>query len=175
MYFDELSMILTLGIFAFTFFGFKEKEIRKNEERIWTIGLLLLIVSGLFHPIVKVVQENHNESSSFDVWVERRIEGIWEHHMADGDKSDTLYEDTLGFSKGMEMDLILNIERYHTLSDGTYAYVSPQLENFDIEAYIFSFLESKDIALDYGLIETELISFIIEASRFLSWISASLR
>ena len=38
------------------------------------------------------------------------------------------------------MDLILNIERYHLLSDGTYAYVPAQLEGiFDIEAYIFLF------------------------------------
>ena len=31
----------------------------------------------------------------------------------------------------------------------------------------FFFLESKDIALDYGLVETEVISFIIEALRIL--------
>ena len=35
--------------------------------------------------------------------------------------SDNLDEESLGFPKGMEMDLILNIERYHVLSDGTYA------------------------------------------------------
>ena len=47
-----------------------------------------------------------------------------------------------------------------------------QLENFDIEAYIFLFLESKDIALDYGLVETEVISFINRSFEgFLSWIS----
>ncbi|MBR60171.1 MAG: hypothetical protein CMA84_03000 [Euryarchaeota archaeon] len=166
-YFDELSMILTLGVFVFVFFGFKEKELRKNEKRVLTIGLSLLIISGLLHPIVKVVQENHDESSSFDGWLERRVEGIWEHHMTNEGISDSLEGESLGFPKGMEMDLILNIERYHVLSDGTYAYVPAQLENFDIEAYIFSFLESKDIALDYGLVETEVISFIIEASRIL--------
>ena len=166
-YFDEILLVLSLGVFVFLLFSFKENELRKNEKWILTIGLSLLIVSGLLHPVVKVIQESHDESFSFDVWLENRIEDIWEHHMTIDDIGDSLDDETLGFSKGMQMNLILNIDRYHILSDGKFAYVSPQLVNFDIEAYVFSFLESKDIVLDYDLVETEIISFIIEASRIL--------
>ena len=48
--------------------------------------------------------------------------------MENGGISDSLDGESLGFPKGMEMDLILNIERYHLLSDGTYAYVQRNWE-----------------------------------------------
>ena len=67
-----------------------------------TIGLSLLIVSGLLHPIVKVVQENHDGAALSMDGLSEELRAFGEHHMENGGISDSLDGEGLGFPKGMK-------------------------------------------------------------------------
>ena len=138
---------------------------------VFTPGVLLILVGGIFHPMWALADEGQNESEiEFDDLIDMRLQQLWDISYPGFPEQDlvTYSSSTWGMLDGDRLQLRLEVEEAIPLPDGRWQLIVPELQEFRIDQAIFS-----QVALDgaqtsqQGMLEQQSVRFILLAGRSL--------
>ena len=138
---------------------------------VFTPGVLLILVGGIFHPMWALADEGQNESEiEFDDLIDKRLQQLWDISYPGFPEQDlvTYSSSTWGMLDGDRLQLRLEVEQAIPLPDGRWQLIVPELQEFRIDQAIFS-----QVALDgaqtseQGMLEQQSVRFILLAGRSL--------
>ena len=138
---------------------------------VFTPGVLLILVGGIFHPMWALADEGRNESEiEFDDLIDMRLQQLWDISYPGFPEQDlvTYSSSTWCMLDGDRLQLRLEVEEAIPLPDGRWQLIVPELQEFRIDQAIFS-----QVALDgaqssqQGMLEQQSVRFILLAGRSL--------
>ena len=138
---------------------------------VFTPGVLLILVGGIFHPMWALADEGRNESEiEFDDLIDMRLQQLWDVSYPGFPEQDlvTYSSSTWGMLDGDRLQLRLEVGEAIPLPDGRWQLIVPELQEFRIDQAIFS-----QVALDgaqtsqQGMLEQQSVRFILLAGRSL--------
>ncbi len=138
---------------------------------VFTPGVLLLLVGGIFHPMWALADEVQNESEiQFDDLIDMRLQQLWDISYP-GVPEQVLVthsSSTWGLLDGERLQLRLQVEKALPLPDGRWQLVVPELQDLRLDQAIFSQVARGGVQTnDQGMLEQQSVRFILLAGRSL--------
>lgn len=138
---------------------------------VFTPGVLLILVGGIFHPMWALADEVQKESEiQFDDLIDMRLQQLWDISYP-GVPEQVLVthsSSTWGMLDGDRLQLRLQVDEAVPLPDGRWQLIVPELQNFRIDQAIFSQVAMGGVQTsDQGMLEQQSVQFILLAGRSL--------
>ena len=138
---------------------------------VFTPGVLLILVGGIFHPMWALADEVQKESEiQFDDLIDMRLQQLWDISYP-GVPEQVLVthsSSTWGMLDGDRLQLRLHVDEAVPLPDGRWQLIVPELQNFRIDQAIFSQVAMGGVQTsDQGMLEQQSVQFILLAGRSL--------
>lgn len=138
---------------------------------VFTPGVLLILVGGIFHPMWALADEVQNESEiQFDDLIDMRLQQLWDISYP-GVPEQVLVthsSSTWGMLDGDRLQLRLQVDEAIPLPDGRWQLIVPELQNFRLDQAIFSQVALGGVQTnDQGMLEQQSVRFILLAGRSL--------
>ena len=138
---------------------------------VFTPGVLLILVGGIFHPMWALVDEGQNESEiEFDDLIDMRLQQLWDISYPGYPEQGlvTTSSSTWGKMDGDRLQLRLEVEEAIPLPDGRWQLIVPELQEFRIDQAIFSQVALSGVQTsEQGMLEQQSVRFILLAGRSL--------
>ena len=138
---------------------------------VFTPGVLLILVGGIFHPMWALADEVQKESEiQFDDLIDMRLQQLWDisYPGVPDQVLVTHSSSTWGMLDGDRLQLRLQVDEAVPLPDGRWQLIVPELQNFRIDQAIFSQVAMGGVQTsDQGMLEQQSVQFILLAGRSL--------
>tara|TARA_B110000444_G_scaffold259360_2_gene302907 strand:- start:53666 stop:55720 length:2055 start_codon:yes stop_codon:yes gene_type:complete len=167
------------GILFVSFFGiifFVIDSLRNSTSKllrmgVFTPGVVLLLVGGIFHPMWALGDEVQTESEiQFDDLIDMRLQQLWDISYP-GVPEQVLVThsgSTWGMLDGDRLQLRLVVEEARPLPDGRWQLIVPELQELRLDQAIFSQVARGGVqTTDEGMLEQQTVQFILLAGRSL--------
>jgi hypothetical protein len=156
---------------AFGVDGFRRSTSIGIRFGIFTPGVVLLLLGGVFHPLWASADEVQLEGeSTLDELVEMRLQQLWDVSYP-GVPEQVLVKTTgatWGVLAGERLQLRLEVDEARPMPDGRWQLVVPELESLRLDEAIFSQVAKGGVqTTDDGLLEDQTVRFILLAGRSL--------
>ena len=138
---------------------------------VFTPGVVMILVGGIFHPMWILADEGKKESEiQFDDLIDMRLQQLWDISYP-GVPEQVLVthsSSTWGMLDGDRLQLRLEVEEAIPLPDGRWQLIIPELQEFRIDQAIFSQVALGGVQTsDQGMLEQQSVRFILLAGRSL--------
>tara|TARA_B100000459_G_C8595150_1_gene209455 strand:+ start:51 stop:2105 length:2055 start_codon:yes stop_codon:yes gene_type:complete len=166
-----LLFISFLALIFFVIDSLKNSTSSMLRLGVFTPGVLMILVGGIFHPMWVLADEGKNESEiEFDDLIDMRLQQLWDISYP-GVPEQVLVthsSSTWGMLDGDRLEMRLEVEEALPLPDGRWQLVIPELQDFRIDQAIFSQVALGGVQTgDQGMLEQQSVRFILLAGRSL--------
>ena len=166
-----LLFISFLALIFFVIDSLKNSTSSMLRMGVFTPGVVMILVGGIFHPMWILADEGKKESEiQFDDLIDMRLQQLWDISYP-GVPEQVLVthsSSTWGMLDGDRLQLRLEVEEAIPLPDGRWQLIIPELQEFRIDQAIFSQVALGGVQTsDQGMLEQQSVRFILLAGRSL--------